>query len=322
VKAARIHRFGPPDVIVLEDVPMPTPAAGEVLVRVAAAGVGPWDAWIRAGKSAVPQPLPLTLGSDIAGTVAALGEGVAGLAVGDAVFGVSNARFTGGYAEYAAAEAGMLAPMPKTLRFVQAASLPVIAVTAWQMLFEHAMPTRGQRVLVLGATGNVGHSVVQLARQLGLGIAATALPGEAGALRRLGVDEVIDAHAAAFERALAPVDAVLDLVGGDVQARSFAVLKPGGALISAVAPPDQDAARAHGVRASFFLVAVNSATLARIGAMIGAGELAPFVGTALPFAEVRAAHEMLDGARPHPAGKIILDLGRGADQAGANPPSG
>jgi NADPH:quinone reductase-like Zn-dependent oxidoreductase len=163
---------------------------------------------------------------------------------------------------------------------------------------------------------------VQLARQLGLGIAATALPGEAGALRRLGVDEVIDAHAAAFERALAPVDAVLDLVGGDVQARSFAVLKPGGALISAVAPPDQEAARARGVRATFFLVAVNSATLARIAAMIDGGELAPFIGTVLPFAEARAAHEMLDGARPHPAGKIILDLGRGADQAGANPPSG
>jgi NADPH:quinone reductase-like Zn-dependent oxidoreductase len=148
VKANRIHRFGSPEVIVLEPIERPVAGAGEVLVRVEAAGVGPWDAWIRAGKSVLPQPLPLTLGSDLSGVVAAVGAGVSGLAVGDEIFGVTNGRFTGGYAEYAVASAGMVARKPRRLSHVEAAALPVIAVTAWQMLFDHARVAPGQTVLV------------------------------------------------------------------------------------------------------------------------------------------------------------------------------
>src|SRR5215831_5248888 len=140
MKAARIHRFGPPDVIEVEEIPRPRPAPGEVLVRVAAAGVGPWDALIREGKSTVSPPPPLTLGSDLSGVVEAVGTGVSPFKNGDEVYGVTNPQFVGANAEFAAASALMVAPKPRRLSSVEAASVPVVAVTAWQMLFEHARP--------------------------------------------------------------------------------------------------------------------------------------------------------------------------------------
>src|SRR3979490_1302532 len=130
MKAWRVHAFGPPEAMILETVPRPDPGRGEVLVKVHAGGVGPWDGWIRAGKSALPQPLPLTLGSDLSGEVAALGSQISELAVGDQVFGVTNTQFLGAYAEYAVASAAMLAKRPSSLSYVEAASVPVIAVTA------------------------------------------------------------------------------------------------------------------------------------------------------------------------------------------------
>src|SRR6476646_9389787 len=133
--ACRVNAFGPPSAIAFEEIPLPVPGEGEVLVRVRAAGVGPWDGWIRSGRSALPQPLPLTLGSDLAGTLERVGPAITGFAVGDAVFGVTNLRFTGAYAEYAVASAGMIAKKPADLGFVDAASVPVVAVTAWQALF-------------------------------------------------------------------------------------------------------------------------------------------------------------------------------------------
>src|SRR4051812_4885951 len=172
--AVRVDRFGPPEVITLEAINLPEPAPGEVLVRVAAAGVGPWDAWIRAGKSVLPQPLPLTLGSDLSGTIAACGPGVTAFKAGDAVFGVTNARFTDAQAEYAVARTDMIAPKPASLSDIDAATLPVIAVTAWQALFEQAALTRGQTVLIHGAGGNVGALAVQMARGAGLTVLATA----------------------------------------------------------------------------------------------------------------------------------------------------
>jgi NADPH:quinone reductase-like Zn-dependent oxidoreductase len=173
-KACRVHRFGPPDVITLEDVPQPVPGAGEVLVRVKAAGVGPWDAWIRAGKSVLPQPLPLTLGSDLAGVVEAIGPGVSHVAPGDAVFGATNPHFIGSYADYAIATAGMIAKKPATLSDIDGASAPVVAVTAWQALFDQARVTRGETALVHGGAGSVGAYVVQLAHRAGLRVIATA----------------------------------------------------------------------------------------------------------------------------------------------------
>jgi NADPH:quinone reductase-like Zn-dependent oxidoreductase len=154
MKAARILRFGAPEVIVVGDISRPIPATGEVLVRVAAAGVGPWDALIREGRSKVSPPPPLTLDSDLAGVVEAVGPGVSQFKNGDEVYGVTNPQFVGANAEFAVASASMLAPKPPRLTSLEAGSIPVVAVTAWQMLFEHARPEAGQRVMVLGAGGN------------------------------------------------------------------------------------------------------------------------------------------------------------------------
>src|SRR3954470_10340432 len=192
MNAARIHRFGPPDVIQIEDIPRPVPAMGDVLVRVAASGVAPWDALIREGQSKVsPQP-PLTLGSDFAGVVEAVGPGVSQFNSGDEVYGVTNPQFVGANAEYAVASASMIAPKPSRLTSLEAASVPVVAVTAWQMLFEHARPEAGQRVMILGAAGNVGAYAVQFAANAGVHVIAVVGSNDVGDVRTLGAKEVID----------------------------------------------------------------------------------------------------------------------------------
>jgi NADPH:quinone reductase-like Zn-dependent oxidoreductase len=306
VKAARVHQYGPPSAIALEDLAIPVPGAGEVLVRVHAAGVGPWDGWVRAGKSVLPQPLPLTLGADFSGVIAAVGPGVAQFAPGDEVFGVTNPRFTGAYAEYAIAAAGMIAKKPSSLTHVDAASVPVVAVTAWQALFEEARLERGANVLIHGAAGNVGAYAVQLAHAAGMHVTATTFARDIAYVRSLGADNVIDAGSARFEDEVRNVDAVIDLVGGEMQQRSFGVLRAGGRLVSAVSEPDQKRAMAQGVTARFFLVKVTTGHLNRIAALIEERRLRTNVATVLPLAGAREAHEMLEGVRPRPGGKIVL----------------
>lgn len=310
-KACRVHEFGGPEVIRFEARDALRPGDGEVLVRVKAAGVGPWDGWIRAGKSALPQPLALTLGSDLAGVVEAVGPNVTSLARGDAVFGVTNPQFTGSYADYAIATAAMIARKPASIADVDAASVPVIAVTARQALFEQAGALRGQSVLIHGAAGNVGAFAVQFARQAGIRVAATCAYKDLSFVRGLGADEVFPREGAPFEALVRDLDAVIDLVGGEVQTRSFAVLRSGGALLSAVSQPDQTLAAARGVKASFFLVNVTTERLQAIARMLETGSVVTQVGTVLPLSEARTAHEMLDGIRPKPRGKIVLHIADG-----------
>lgn len=313
MKAIRIHQFGTPEVLGLEELPRPEPQEGEVLVQVEAAGVGPWDAWVRAGKSVIEQPLPLTPGSDLSGHVAALGPGVNAFQIGQAVYGVTNPRFTGGYAEYALAHASMLAPKPASLNHVQAASVPVIATTALQMLFDHAQVQRGQRVLIHGAGGGVGAFALQLALAAGAEVVASDVALALDYVRSLGQVQVIDARAERFEDVIEPVDVVIDTVGKDIQDRSFAILKRGGTLISAVAPPDQTLAKSSAVNARFILVDVTSAVLTQLAALLDEGKLRTRVGPVLPLSEARSAHEMLEGVRQRPPGKIVLSVGNNAD---------
>lgn len=307
--AWRVHEFGPPDVMKFERLPRPVPGTGEVLVRVEAAGVGPWDAWIRAGKSALPQPLPLTPGSDLSGEIVEVGQGVTGLRAADQVYGVTNPRFIGAYAEFAVAAATMIAKKPRSVSFIQAASVPVSAVTAWQALFDYARLEAGQTVVIHGAAGNVGAFAVQFAHRAGLRIIATAGSNDVAFLRALGVGTVIDFRAQPFEAQVRSADAVIDLVGGETQTRSFQVLRRGGKLISAVSPPDQAIAQSHGVEATFFLVNVTSQHLTRIAALLDGGELRTHVGAVLPLASASEAHLMLEHLRPQPKGKIVLAVG-------------
>jgi NADPH:quinone reductase-like Zn-dependent oxidoreductase len=307
MQAIRVHQFGGLDSLVIEDVPRPTPGHGEVLLLVKAAGVGPWDGMIRSGRSVLPQPLPLTLGSDVSGIVEEVGSGVSQFKVGDAVFGATNGRFTGGYAEYAVASATRLARKPQRMSFVEAASVPVIACTAWQMVFEYGALNRTHQVLVHGAAGNVGSYALQLASRVANEVVATALSADVGYVEALGADLVINVEKARFDEVLADVDVVLDTIGGDSQERSFPILKRGGALISTVTSPDQRKAAHYGVRALFFLVEVSSRRLEQIASLIDASELTTNVGDVLPLSDARTAHEMLAG-KPHKRGKIVLTV--------------
>jgi NADPH:quinone reductase-like Zn-dependent oxidoreductase len=302
MKAARIHRFGPPDVVVVEDVPVPSPGPGEVLVRVMAAGVAPWDAIIREGKSKViPQP-PLTLGSDLSGVIDKVGPGVTDFAPANEVYGVTNPQFCGAQAEFAVAAAGMVARKLQSLNHVEAASAPVIAVTAWQMLFEYAQAMRGQTVIIVGAAGNVGAYAVQMAVDAGIHVVAVAHLDDEGLLRSLGVQSVIDSSKPAFEKDLPQVAAILDTVGGSTFQRCIAALKPGGKLVTSVATQPLPAG------AVFFYAEVTTARLKTITTLFDAGRIRTRVGSVLPLSDARQAQEMLAGAT-HKPGKIVLEIG-------------
>jgi NADPH:quinone reductase-like Zn-dependent oxidoreductase len=268
MKAACVLKFGTPVVITIDDLPRPKPSSRQLLVHVRAAGVGPWDALVREGKSALKQPLPLILGSELSGIVEAVGEEVAGFKPGDEVYGATNETFTGAYVEYALASAEMMADKPKKLTHIEAASSPIGAVSAWQMLFDYAHATTGQTVLIHGAAGN----------------------------KTLGADQVVDYRRTRFEDSVSGVDIVLDTVGGDTQERSLPVLKPGGILVSVVSKIPEEAQHKFGVRAAYFYVEVTSGRLNKIAELFDEGTLVPHVATVLPLADARTAHEMLGGA--------------------------
>jgi NADPH:quinone reductase-like Zn-dependent oxidoreductase len=307
MKAVRVHSFGPPDVISLEDVPKPEPSNGEVRVQVKAAGMGPWDALIRSGQSALPQPLPLTLGSDLSGVLESIGSGVKELEFGEEVFGVTNERFTGAQAEYALAKASMIARKPKTLNYAHAASVPVVAATAWRMVFDFAQLSPGQSALIHGGAGNVGGYAVQFAKQTGAMVIATASAMDANYVRSLGADGVINYQASRFEEQVKNVDAVLDTIGGETLDRSYGLLKRGGIVVSSADQPSKEKAQQCGVRAVFFLVQVTQERLRKIAELIDAGKLKTEVGEVLWLDEARKGHEMLEGAA-HRRGKIVIKI--------------
>jgi NADPH:quinone reductase-like Zn-dependent oxidoreductase len=304
MKAARISAFGPPSVIAIADLPRPEPAPGQLLVRVMAAGVGNWDALVREGKVEL-QPLPIILGSELAGIVEAIGSEVPGFKPRDEVYGATNEQFSGAYAEYALAFARMTAQKPKTLNHIEAASAPIAAVTAWQMLFDYARAAAGQSILIQGAAGNVGAYAVQLAAQAGLHVVATAGSADLEYVRSLGAERVVDYQKERFEETVTGMDVVLDTVGGDTQQRSLSILKPGGIIVSVVAPVPDVMQKRYGIRAAYFYVQVTTARLNKIAGLFDSGKLFTQVGTVLPLGQARVAHEMLAGAR-HKRGKIVL----------------
>jgi NADPH:quinone reductase-like Zn-dependent oxidoreductase len=268
--------------------------------------VGDWDALTREGKIQL-QPLPLVLGAELSGIVEAIGAEVRGFQVGDEVYGATNEQFTGAYAEYAVPFAKRIAQKPKRLNFVEAASAPVVAVTAWQMLFDYARVTRGQTALILGAAGNVGAYAVQLASQAGVHVIATASAANRQYLTQLGAERVVDYKTARFEESLTGVDVVLDTVGGETQQRSLRVLKRGGILVSVVSPVPEPLPERYGVRAAYFIVDITTERLDKISELFDTGKLVTAVGTVLPLEEASVAHDMLGGA-PHKHGKIVLSV--------------
>ena len=305
MRAIRVHESGGIDTMRLDEIPRPVPGAGEVLVAVKAAGVGPWDRLMREGR--ISQALPLTLGSDISGTVAELGNGVGAFALGDAVYGATNDQFVGGYAEYALVEAGKVAPKPAALDYVTAAGLPVVAVTAWQMLFEYARIEPGQVILVRGAAGSVGACATQMAKEAGASVYGTARAGDLERVRALGAKPVVEGDRIGAQLVSRPLDAVIDTIGGDALESTSEALRPNGIIVSVVRAPDEAYLRSQGVRGAYFIVDVTRDRLDKISAMVQRGTLSLPVGEVLDLADANTAHRMLDGA-PHKPGKIVLKV--------------
>src|ERR1700746_559553 len=289
MKAIRIHNYGGPEVLHYEDAPRPKPKAGEVLVRVHAAGVNPIDWKVREGemKDFWPHKFPLILGWDLSGVVEELGKGVSRTKIGDDVYALPDPTRDGAYAAYIVVRESELALKPKALHHIRAAAVPLAALTAWQALFDTAQLQPGQQVLIHAGSGGVGHFAVQLAKWQGAYVFATASTKNQNLLRELGVDEPIDYTQQRFENVRRNIDIVLDTIGGETQKRSWSVLKKGGVLVSLVQPPSEEKAKELGVRAALLGAQPNGAQLAEIAKIIDSGKLAPVIDRILPLREGR-----------------------------------
>lgn len=305
MRAVRFHEYGPPAVLVVDEVDRPEAKAGEVLIKVRVAGVNPSDWKFRAGylKQFLPLTLPYTPGLNVAGTVEALGDGVTGFAVGDRVFG----RGAGTYADFAVAPATTIARIPEGVSFEQAAPLHVGGETAWVGLLDTAHLEAGQRLLVQGGAGGVGAIAVQLGHWKGAYVIATTSAANVEFVRSLGADEVIDYTSVNVEAAVHDVDVVLDTVGGDVTARSWSVLKPGGLLVAVAGTPDTKTAEARGVRTSG--VGNPSETrpiLEELGRLVASGNVKPQIGQVFALEDAAQAHAVSETR--HGRGRILLKV--------------
>jgi len=307
MKAIRIHGRGGPDHLVYEDAPQPHPGPGEVLVRIHATGVIAteleWDETYQTATGS-PRTLPIP-GRDLSGVVEEIGQGVTTFAPGSEVYAMLGYGRDGAEADYTIALPDELAPKPHALDHVQAAAVPLSALTAWLALFEHARLEAGQTALIHGGAGGVGVFAVQLARWAGAQVIATASARNRDFLHELGASVVIDYSAERFEEVVHNIDVVFDLVGGETLARSWQVLKPGGVLVSVVSPqPPADVTKGHDARFAWFIVEPNRELLIQIGALIDAGQLRPIIDAVFPLSQARQAYEQ--GTKGHMRGKIVL----------------
>ena len=289
-----------------EEAPIPAPGIGDVLLEVRAASFTPtelrWPStWVdRAGK-ARPAPIPA---HEVSGVVADLGYGTTGFAVGDEVYGLTDWYRDGAAAGYVAVEARNLAPKPASLDHTHAAAVPLVALTAWQALFEHGGLLAGQSVLIHGAGGGVGVFAVQLARSAGARVVGTGRAWAEDLVRELGVDEFVDTERQRFEEVAGEVDVVLDVVGGEIRRRSWSLVKPRGVLVSIVPPPEEvKHPEAQGV---LFVVEPNRAALSELARRVDAGELRSIVGEVFTLERGQEAFEIKQ--RTGVPGKVVLQV--------------
>jgi NADPH:quinone reductase-like Zn-dependent oxidoreductase len=307
MKAVRFSAYGGPEVLRYDEVDRPRPSAGHVLVRVAATSFNPLDAALRAGylQQVFPVSLPHTPGLDVAGTVEALGDAVAGWAIGDRVIGFLPITGTGAAAEFVVAPAQVLTAAPRSIPLADAAAVPTAALAAWQALFEHAAVRAGQRVLVNGAGGGVGGFAVQLAKRAGAIVLATASPRSRDRVQALGADQIMDYTATRLADAnLEPVNALLNLVvtSEPELAGLSGLVAPGGVVVSTTSPAVDDARRnVRGVRMS---VRSDAEQLAAIVNRIDAGELRVDISARYPLSEIGLVHQL--GGSGQLRGKVVL----------------
>jgi NADPH:quinone reductase-like Zn-dependent oxidoreductase len=323
MKAIRIHAYGGVENLHYDDVLRPEPQAGQVLVRVHAAGVNPFakrrlcliDWKIREGyfKQMFDLPLPVIIGQDIAGVVAGVGAGVTKLQPGQDVYGIADLQLSGAYAEYALGYAEAIiapigfanAPKPQTLDYIHAAAVPMAAMTAWQALFDTADLQSGQTLLIHGGAGGVGGYAIQLAKLNGARVIATAAVEHLDYVKNLGADVVLDYHAQPFEQQVQDVDVVLDLVGGETQARSWQVIRHGGILVSTVGVPA--AGIPQGIRAvAVVLDPKAERQLQQIAQLIDAHQIEVTVEKTFELEAAAAAQEF--SQHGHPYSKLVLQV--------------
>jgi len=309
MKAVRISTFGGFETMSYQLAPRPEAGEGQVLVQVQAASVNPVDNAIRAGYMAgfFTPDFPYTLGMDVAGTVAAVGQGVKNFSPGDAVFGRTELGRDGSYAEYVVLPADDIVAVPRSLNFIQAAALPHVSLTAWRGLVDSANLQAGQKVLIHAAAGGVGHIAVQLAKARGATVYGTASAHNHDFLRQIGADYPIDYNTTRFEEIARDVDVVFDSIGGETQERSWHTLKPGGIMLSVIQVPSEELAAQFNCRGIMVMAMPPIAPVLReISALVEAGKIKPHVSQVMPLAETPKALEILMGG--HTRGKIVLQV--------------
>ena len=300
MNAVRLHTPAGPSGLAHEQIQTPSPKAGEVLVRVHAAAI------TRDELDWPVNRLPAIPSYEFSGVVAAIGQHIDGIAIGEAVYALCPFDRDGAAADYIVVPKEFLAPKPKTLDHIQSASIPLAALSAWQGLFEHGQLTKGQRVLIHGATGGVGSFAVQLAHLSGTYVIGTVSTVNIEAARKLGADEVIDYTTTRFDDVAGQVDLVFDTVGGDRLERSLSVVCQGGRLVSIASEPSQERAAARGIRAVYFVVEPNREQLVELAKLIDNGSLQPAIDEVFPLAHARRAFER--SLTIHKAGKIVLSV--------------
>ena len=306
MKAIRLHKEGGPEQVVYEDAPQPQLSAGDALIRVHATGITPAElTWTETYRNCDgSERLPAIPGHEVSGVVESVAPGVTDVSIGDEVYALTSFCRDGAAAEYVAAHAADLAPKPKTLDLVQAAAVPLSALTVWQALFDHARLTPGQRVLIHGAAGGVGGFAVQIAHWRGAYVIGTASAGNRDFVLSLGANEVIDYRHVRFEQAVREIDVVLDTIGGGTRERSWQALTPGGILVTLPEPIPEREAASHGRRGVFFVVRPDREQLGRLATLIDSGAIRPVIAQTVPLAEAREAFER--GVAGHTRGKLVL----------------
>jgi len=314
MKAVQINAYGGPEVLEVKDIPTPIPKKGQILVEVHAAGLNPFDRTMRSGiyKAMIPLQFPSTPGGDFAGVVTELvppaGGGVSDFKVGDEVYGTAiilNGG-SGAYAQFAAANSANCALKPKTASFEGAAGLPLVGVSAIQALEENIQLERGEKILIHGGAGGIGHVAIQLAKSIGAYVATTVSTDDKEFVKGLGADEMIDYKSQKFETMLKDFDAVFDTAGGETTNKSFQILKKGGVLVSMLGQPSEELAKKHGITALGQNTQNNAQHLKRLTELVDSGKIKIHVDKVFPLDQVKDAFTHLETG--HPRGKVVLKI--------------
>lgn len=308
MKAVQIHKYGGSNELIYEDAPKPVINEQQVLVKIYASGVNPVDWKVREGKmpGSENRTFPIILGWDMSGTIEEIGDHVQGFKLHDSVFGKPDSSKNGTYAEYIAVNPDEIALKPLSIDHVEAASLPMVGLTAWQGLFDHGQLQSGERVLINGAAGGVGTMAVQLAKWKGAHVVGTASESNKAFLKNLGADEVIDYHREGFLNELKKFDLVFDLIGGEIQNKLLEVLKPGRTLVSSVGIVNKELIDNKELKGIQYMARSNRDQLTQISKLVDEEIIKPVVEVVFPLKDAKMAQEI--SKQRHTRGKIVLQI--------------